>query len=135
MSGSDHITAEHFKFATPKAAALLSICFTGFMNHGLLPDSMLSVTLVPVIKDKVGMVGSVDNYRPIALASVVSKVLEEILLERLTQYLGTTCTQFSFKAKLGNYLCIYALKEVTHMYMKQNSSIVLGFIDASKASS
>ena len=39
-SGSDHITAEHLKFATPKVAALLAICFTGFMNHGLLPNSM-----------------------------------------------------------------------------------------------
>ena len=108
-------------------AALLAICFTGFMNHGLLPDSMKWNL---VIKDKVG---SVDNYRPIALASVLSKVLEKILLERLTQYLGTTCNQFGFKAKLRTDLCIYALKEVTHMYMKQNSSIVHGFIDASKA--
>lgn len=32
-SGSDHITAEHIKFATPKATALLAICFTGFINH------------------------------------------------------------------------------------------------------
>lgn len=49
------------------------------MTHGLLPDSLLSVTLVPVIKGKAGKVGSLDNYRPIALVSVVSKVLERIL--------------------------------------------------------
>ena len=47
--------------------------------------------------------------------------------------MGTTCNQFGFKVKLGTDLCVNALKEVTHMYMKQNSSIVLGFIDASKA--
>ncbi len=51
------------------------------MIHGLLPESMLSVTLLPVIKDKAGKVGSLDNYRPIALASVVSKVLERIILD------------------------------------------------------
>jgi len=43
------------------------------MIHEMLPDSMLAVTLVPVIKDKAGKVGSVENYRPIALASVLSK--------------------------------------------------------------
>ncbi len=35
------------------------------------------------MKDKAGKVGSLDNYRPIALASVVSKVLERIILDRL----------------------------------------------------
>ena len=132
-SGSDHITAEHLKFATPKVAALLAICFTGLMAHGLLPSSMLAVTLVPVIKDKAGKIGSVDNYRPIALATVVSKILEKILLDRLNQYLTTSQNQFGFKAKLGTELCIYAVKEATHTYMRQNSSVLIGFIDASKA--
>jgi len=45
------------------------------MTHGMLPESMLSVTLVPVVKDKAGKVGSLDNYRPIALASVLSKAV------------------------------------------------------------
>ena len=71
------------------------------MSHGFLPDSLLSVTLVPVIKDKAGKVGSLDNYRPIALASVISKVLERVLLDRLSPYLGTTDNQFGFKAKHG----------------------------------
>ena len=94
----------------------LAICFTGLMAHGLLPSSMLAVTLVPVIKDKAGKIGSVDNYRPIALASVVSKILEKILLDRLIQYLTTSQNQFGFKAKLGTELCIYAVKEATHTY-------------------
>ena len=71
-----NITAEHLKLAGPRLAVLLSICFTGMMTQGILPDSMLSVVLVPVIKDKAGKIGSIDNYRPIALASILSKVLE-----------------------------------------------------------
>ncbi len=63
---------------------------------------MLSVTLLPVIKDKAGKVGSLDNYRPIALASVVSKVLERIILG---VYLDN---QFGFKAHHSTDLCIYA---------------------------
>lgn len=50
-SGLDQITAEHLKFDSPRIYPLLSICFTGFLIHGILPDSMLSVLLVPVIKD------------------------------------------------------------------------------------
>ena len=132
-SGPDNITAEHLKHASPRVAVLLSICFTGLMSHGLLPDSMLSVTLVPVIKDKAGKVGSMDNYRPIALASILSKVIERILLDRLSSYITTADNQFGFKAKHGTDLCIYALKKVIDMYQGKNSSVLVGFIDASKA--
>jgi len=98
------------KYASPKVAALLAFCFNGFMTHGMLPDSMLAVILVPVIKDKAGKVGSMENYRPIALASVLSKVLERISLDHRSEYIDTTDNQFGFKAKHGTDLCIYALK-------------------------
>lgn len=132
-TGSDRISAEHLKYASPKTAVLLAMCFSGFMAHGFLPDSLLSVTLVPVIKDKAGGIGSRDNYRPIALASVVSKVLERVLLDRLGPFLCTTENQFGFKSKLGTDVCIYGLKETAQMYLGKNSSILIGFLDASKA--
>ena len=103
------------------------------MTHGLLPDSLLSITLVPVIKDTAGKVRSVDDYRPIALASVLSKVLERILLHRLCVYLYSCDNQFGFKALHGTDLCIYALTEMVKTYRRQNSSVFIGFIDASKA--
>lgn len=92
-------------------AGVLAICFNGVMAHGLLPESMLSVALLPVIKDKAGKVGSLDNFRPIALAWVLSKVLERILLDRFWGYLGTTYNQFGFKTQHSTDLCIYALKK------------------------
>lgn len=51
---------------------------------------------MPVIKDNAGKVGSLYNYRPIALACLLSKVLERILLDRLGVYLGTTDNQIGF---------------------------------------
>ena len=46
-------------------------CVMSFVfAHGFLPDTMLEIVLVPVIKDKTGRIDQVDNYRPIALASV-----------------------------------------------------------------
>ena len=40
---------------------------------------MLSVMLEPVIKDKAGNISCKDNYRHIALASVISKLVEVIM--------------------------------------------------------
>ena len=94
---------------------------------------MLSVVLVPVIKDKVGKLNSSDNYRPIALASVMSKVMETVLLSRLERYVLSTDHQFGFKRKHGTDLCIFALKEILDKYNRQNSTMFICFIDASKA--
>ena len=51
---------------------------------------MLSVVLVPVIKNKSRRINDSDNYRHIALASIVSKVVEKVILNRISEYLLTT---------------------------------------------
>ena len=70
---------------------------------------MLAVVLVPIIKDKTGRIDRIDNYRPIALASMVSKVVERILLDRISHFLEAWPNQFgfNFKPNLGTDTCIY----------------------------
>ena len=123
--GRDGITTEHLKYANYKLSLLLAMCFTGFLVHGVLPDSILSVLLVPVLKEKAGKINSMDNYRPIAIASVLSKVLERIILNRMEMYELTTDNQFGFKRKYSTDLCIYALKESVAKYQSQNSCVSL----------
>ena len=71
--------AEHLKYCSRRILPLLAMCISALFIHGFLPDSMLSVVLVPVIKDKCRKINDSGNYRPIALASVISKVVEKIL--------------------------------------------------------
>ena len=71
-------------------SVILAMCFTELLSHGILPDSMLSLMLASVIKDKTCQASSIDNYRPIALACILSKVLEQILLDRLQEFKLTT---------------------------------------------
>ena len=108
--GPDGISAEHLKFASGKLCHLLAMCYTGLFVHGVLPDSMLSGILVPIVKDKVGKLNSSDNYRPIAIANVMSKVMESVILCRLERFILSADNQFGFKRKLGTDLCIFALK-------------------------
>ena len=109
------------------------MCISALLIHGFLPDSLLSVVLVPVIKDKCRNINDGDNYRPIELASLLSKVVEKILLTRMSDLLITTCNQFGYKSKLGTDTCIYALKEIAENYRSLNGSMFKGFLDASKA--
>ena len=109
------------------------MCITSFFIHGFLPDSMLSVLIIPVIKDKAGNINSKDNYRPIALASIISKIVEMIMFDRMEAYLLTQPNQFGFKKKHGTDQCIFALKELINKYKSKNSCVYTCFLDASKA--
>ena len=131
--GLDGIYAEHLKFASCNLVELLSLCFTSFFLHSVLPDSLISVILVPVIKDKAGNITSKDNHRPIALASIVSKVVELILLNRLSDVVATAANQFGFKKKHSTDQAIYVIKEVIDAYRVLNGSMFVCFLDASKA--
>ncbi len=94
---------------------------------------MISVILTIVIKNKTGKITSKDNYRPIALASVISKVFEKLLFTRIKYYVLTNANQFGFKSKHGTDMCICALKEMVLKYRSLNSTMFLCFLDASKA--
>ena len=67
--------------------------------HQYLPNTLISVILVPLIKDKSGKINSKDNYRLISNASTMSKKLENLLLERLKTYSETSSHQFGCKSK------------------------------------
>ena len=61
----------------------------------------METIIIPLIKDKKGLVTDTDNYRPEAVTSVVSKIIELLLLIRLQNQLETACNQFGFKTKHG----------------------------------
>ena len=131
--GLDGIVAEHSLYSSERWCTVLAMRLAGLFVRGFLPDSMLAVVLVPIIKDKTGRIDRIDNYRQIALASVVSNVLERILLERISHFLETCPNQFGFKQNLGTDTCIYVLKEMVHKYKSLNGGLFVCFLDASKA--
>ena len=106
--GFDCVYAEYLMYCSRRVLQLLAMCMSTFFVHGFLPDSMLSVVLVPVIKDKCCKINDSDNYRPIALASMMSKIVDKVILGRMSSFLITSSNQFGFKSKLGTdmYICL-----------------------------
>ena len=110
------------------------MCFSSLFVHGCLPEAMISVVLVPIVKNKSASICSKSNYRPnIALASIVSNVLEKLIYDPIAVYLNTCSNQFGFKAKHSTDMTIYALKEAVLKYRSLNSNVYSCFLDASKA--
>ena len=65
-------SAEHFKYADG-CSVLLSIFHTGAIRHGYLPGDFMKTIIIPLVKNISGDLSDVNNYRHIALVTVVSK--------------------------------------------------------------
>ena len=114
-SGLDGLNDESLKHADPLLCLLLSICYTCIFKHCYMPQSMVNSVIVPLVKNKSGDLTDKNNYRPIALSSIASKVFEHIIILRLEEYLWTNDNQFGFKSGHSTdplYLCFIRIYRV-----------------------
>ena len=73
--GYDSVSNEHFKYANETLHVLMSLLYSSMLIHGFLPDAMMMITIIaPIIKNKAGDLSDNNNYRPIALATIASKL-------------------------------------------------------------
>ena len=132
-AGLDGLNGECLKYADAILSVLLSFCFTCMFKHSYLPSAMLDSVIIPLVKNKCGDLSDTRNYRPIAISCIVSKILENVILQRIEEYLWTTDNQFGFKAHHSTDLCVYALTEFIEYFKNRSTSVYVAFLDASKA--
>ena len=92
---------------------------------------ILETVIIPVIKNKTGDATDKHNYRPIAISTTMSNVLELLMLHKIDSYLYTTDNQFGFKQNHGSD--IYALRQTIDYYKRNTSPVSICYLDASKA--
>ena len=126
------ISSEHLKLASPVISEPLAIFFTAVLRHGYMPQTFRDCVLIPIPKGNKDASCS-HNYRAIALASSLSKVLERLILLKYATCFSSNLLQFGFKSGFSTSLCTGVVKSVISRYI-HNGSVVLGcFLDASKA--
>ena len=81
--GNDRIPSEVYKFASERLLTIMSIFFSGCMLKRKLPSTRMHVVIIPLLKCKSKDPADVNNYRPIAIATALSNVFEQVLLSRL----------------------------------------------------
>ena len=106
-----------------------------FVHAAPLPPSMITHTLTPVFKK--GNANNLDNYRGIAVGSVVGKVYELVLnarLSRRAEELGLReLSQFGFRPQHGTLDGQFALRHSIDEARAQKRCLYCVFVDFSKA--
>ena len=103
--GADTITAEHLCYCDSSICLHLSIFFNMCLYHNFVPLGCLGTIIVHIVKNANGNLQDSSNYRPIALTSVISKLLKHFILSRIETFLHTTHNQFGVIAQICVFFC------------------------------
>ena len=123
--GPDNLSIEHLKYSHVVLLIHLKLLFSAIFAHNFVPDDFGSGIIVPLVKDKTGNINSVDNYTPMTLTPVVSKVFEGVLLRLCENYLVNDELQFGFKSGLSCSDAIFALRAITNHFISNGSSVFI----------
>ena len=74
---------------------------------------MIATIIVTIVKNKSGNLCDTNNYKPIALATIMSKLFDSVILLKCGTFLEAYPNQFGFKrVTVQKCALIYVLKEM-----------------------
>ncbi|KAG0716442.1 hypothetical protein GWK47_009723 [Chionoecetes opilio] len=114
--GMDGLPSGAFKYAPPSLVTWLCLFINACVCHQYIPSQVLAVLIVPLLRSKVKDPANSGNYKPIAIATALSKVLEKVVLHRLEAYLYTLDNQFSYNKGLGTEITANGIRQGGILY-------------------
>lgn len=134
-AGLDSLTAEHLKNCHPILPTLLANLFNLMLLCNRVPSGFFHSYTVPLpkLKNCRSKAMSCNDFRGIAISSILSKTFEHCILNRFKRYFSTDHNQFGFKKGLGCTHAIYTVQNIVNSFIKGGSTVNLCSLDLSKA--
>lgn len=133
--GYDGVSTNVIKSAKNDIAPILSYLVNLSFVQGIFPDKLKIASLKPIYKkdDK----ERVQNYRPIALIPILSKIFEKAMHIRIMNFINRQdildSNQNGFQKGKSTVLSAFRLVSEIMSYMDRPTEVVAIFIDMSKA--
>ena len=113
---------------------MLLIYLNGFWEKGKVPAFLLLCTIVPIVKkDNIGDITSSDNYRAIAIGSLILKWFDWLIIILEEENLNNDELQFGFQANSSTSLCTWGIVSVVDYYNRAGRPVFACSMDLSKA--
>ena len=133
--GVDKFPSGMIKDAASVLAASMTFLINMSMQTGLVPSDWKIAKVIPVFKS--GNKSELDNYRPISVLPILSKLLEKFVHKQLIDHLEKNCMlfnfQFGFRSKRSTELAVTLLTDYIRNEADKGSLTGAVFIDLSKA--
>ena len=104
-----------------------------FLIHAHVSNVLMVATIIPLLKDKLGDVESSDNYRSIALSSVILKIYDWIVMTLFGDRLNLDELQFSYQKNCSTTMCTWLVVETVSYFTRNGNDVHSCFMDMKKA--
>ena len=110
------------------------ILFNAMICHSYAPPSFIKSSIIPIPKGTKATLTDSNKYRSIAISSILSKVLDYIIIDNQKLAFQTSDYQFGFKSKSLTVLCTTMVTETIQYYTENGcKGVYLLLLDVSKA--
>ena len=134
-SGPDQISVRILKGTVGSISPILAGLFNKMIKHEKIPSVWKISNIVPIPKGSNST--SPSNYRPISLLSVVSKVLEKIIYNRVAKNLESLCpppsNQWGFLPQRSTTSAFIKVTDDWLIQLEEGNEVAAIFFDIKKA--
>ena len=134
-TGHDEISSKLLKVLQPLLTESIVLIINQSLETGIFPNKLKISKIIPLFKngDKLFM----QNYRPISLLPVISKIFEKVVFHQLYEYFETNNlfnpNQYGFRKNYSTELALlHFTDKIINELDKSNTPLAL-FLDLSKA--
>ena len=125
------LSVKHIIYAHPIMYNHIKRLFQLIVKPGHVPKDFKIGVIVPVVKDSRKSTADVNNYRPVTIISVMSKLFEMCVYKMISGHLKVGGIQYGFVKNGG---CdIFAAQNVVNYFMKRHTNVYIVTLDASAA--
>ena len=127
--GLDGVSAEHLVNGLSESlCAQIANVFSVMLSNSVVPDVFKLSVIIPVLKKPTLDANLPENYRPITLSSVLSKILEMMFIP---DFVPSDC-QFGFREHLGTNFAVSLINDSIAYFNSRGSPVYLCSLDAEK---
>ena len=136
-AGPDNLTAEHLKFGGQTIITWLTEILNSIVDAERIPSCLKLGTTIPVYKGGGKDPLNANSYRGITLNSVISKILETLILNRLEPLFIEAGVphpnQSAYRKRVSCADAIFATHEVINRYIQDGGEVYMCLYDLEKA--
>ncbi|KAK3513801.1 hypothetical protein QTP70_028874 [Hemibagrus guttatus] len=133
----DPIPSAMLQTISPDLLPFITTVINGSLTSGHVPTAFKKARVIPILKKPALDPSDISNYRPVSLLSFLSKILERIVCNQLSDYLMQNNlhdpNQSDFKAAHSTETALLAVTEKLHAARSAKLSSVLILLDLSAA--
>lgn len=134
-SNDTFLNARFLKIYADLLAYPLMYIFNLSLEKGEVPELLKIAKVTPIFKK--GEKSDINNYRPISLLSVINKLLEKIVYNRVYKFFDTFNIlyqyQFGFRAHHSTSLALIDVVDYCYNNLSRQNDVVGIYIDLTKA--